>query len=158
VSRRSDDPIAARLGVYRHTDLFGGIRDASDQALQNACGGCSMNPNSKIWRAGQEIQLRGKQGQGLEFTINTGAVIVNGVVHPDGWVLPETMINVRTQDNTWGFYVASELERPYRIPSFEQLVAIIRSWTGDWAFRFRKQKQAVLNGAVNEEENDNEVD
>jgi hypothetical protein len=117
-----------------------------------------MNPNSKIWRAGQEIQLRGKQGQGLEFTINNGTVIVNGIVHPEGWVLPETMINVRTPDNTWGFYIASELERPYRIPSFEQLIAIIRSWSGDWSFRYRKQKQAVLNGAVNEEENDNEVD
>jgi len=117
-----------------------------------------MNPNSKIWRAGQEIQLRGKQGLGLEFTINTGFVIVNGVVHPEGWVLPETMISVKTPDNTWGFYVASELERRYRIPSFEHLIAIIRSWTGDWMFKFKKQREAVLSGAVNEENDENETD
>lgn len=117
-----------------------------------------MNPNSKIWKAGQEIQLRGKQGQGFQFSINTGFVIVNGVVHPDGWVLPETMINVRTPENTWSFYNAGELERPYRIPSFEHLIAIIRSWTGDWLFKFKKQREAVLNGAVNEEDNENETE
>ena len=119
-----------------------------------------MNPNSKIWRAGQEIKLGGKQGLGLEFRFNTGLAEVTGVVHPEGWVVPNKMVSVKLQtpDNTWGFYEASELERPYRIPSFEHLIAIVRSWTGDWAFRYRKQKQAVLNGAVNEEENDNEVD
>lgn len=95
-----------------------------------------------------------KQGEGHTFSINTGTIIVSGVVHPDGWVLPDKMINVKTPDNTWGFYEASELERPYRIPSLEQLVAIIRSWTGDWLFKYRKQRQAVLAGLVDEEEDE----
>ena len=82
------------------------------------------------------------------------------MVHPDGWVVPNKMVSLKLQtpDNTWGFYEASELERPYRIPSLDQLVAIVRSWTGDWAFRYRKQKQALLNGGNIEEENENEVD
>lgn len=112
----------------------------------------NLEPNSKIWRAAQEIHLRKKRGDGLEFTINTGMVIVNGVYHPGGWIIPEKMINVKTPDNTWGFYEAGELERPYRIPSFEHLVAIIRSWTGDWLFKFKKQREAVLAGTFEEED------
>ena len=112
----------------------------------------SLQPNSKIWRAGQEIHIMRKQGAGHTFSINTGTIIVSGVVHPDGWVLPEKLINVKNPDTTWGFYEASELERPYRIPSLDQLVAIIRSWTGDWLFKYRKQRQAVLAGIVDEEE------
>ena len=120
----------------------------------------NMEPNSKIWRAGQEVKLGGKQGVGFEFRFNTGLAEVTGVVHPDGWVVPNKMVTLKLQnpENTWGFYEASELERPYRIPSLEHLIAIVRSWTGDWAFRLRKQKQALLNGGDIEEENENEVD
>ena len=111
-----------------------------------------MNPNSKIWRAGQEIKLGAKVGEGLQFSIDTEFAKVTGVVHPDGRVFPNLIAMVKVPSVGWETVSANETQRPL-IGSLEQMVAIVRSWTGDW---IRRASRARI--TTQEEVTENEID
>ena len=115
-----------------------------------------MKAGDKLWVDAQMIEILKGHNLGRKFRLNTGAVEVAGDIYPDDTIVPNEL-NVKIGDARWTKLALGELERPWRYPTFRRLLAVIRSWTGDWLFRARKIEQGIdIEETINNEENDND--
>jgi hypothetical protein len=102
------------------------------------------------------IEILKGHNLGRKFRLNTGVVEVAGDIYTDDTMAPKEL-NVKVGDARWVSLPLGELERPWRFPTFRRLLAVIRSWTGDWLFRARKLEQGIdIEETINNEENDND--
>ena len=115
-----------------------------------------MKPGDKIWVDAQMIEILKGHNLGRKFRLNTGVVEVAGDIYTDDTMVPKEL-NVKIGDARWVSLPLGELERPWRYPTFRRLLAVIRSWTGDWLFRARKKEQGIdIEETINNEENEND--
>jgi hypothetical protein len=136
--------------------LFGGGVYLDCQATQDGCRGANLKPGDKIWVDAQMIEILKGHNLGRKFRLNTGVVEVAGDIYTDDTMVPKEL-NVKVGDARWTSLPLGELERPWRFPTFRRLLAVIRSWTGDWLFRARKKEQGIeIEETINNEENEND--
>ena len=115
-----------------------------------------MKAGDKLWVDAQMIEILKGHNLGRKFRLNTGAVEVAGDIYTDDTMVPKEL-NVKVGDARWVSLPLGELERPWRYPTFRRLLAVIRSWTGDWLFRARKKEQGIdIEETINNEENEND--
>lgn len=115
-----------------------------------------MKAGDKIWVDAQKIEILKGHNLGRKFRLNTGVVEVAGDIYTDDTMVPKEL-NVKVGDARWTSLPLGELERPWRYPTFRRLLAVIRSWTGDWLFRASKKEQGIdIEETINNEANEND--
>jgi hypothetical protein len=136
--------------------LHCGWRDSDQPPSQDGVGGNQLKAGDKLWVDAQMIEILKGHNLGRKFRLNTGVVEVAGDIYTDDTMVPKEL-NVKIGDARWVSLPLGELERPWRYPTFRRLLAVIRSWTGDWLFRARKKEQGIdIEETINNEENDND--
>lgn len=134
-------------------DLFGNRDVSTSQAIRR---GGLLNAGDKLWVDAQLIEILKGHNLGRKFRLNTGVLEVAGDIYPDDTIVPNEL-NVKIGDAKWVKAPIGELERPWRYPTFRRLLAVIRSWTGDWLVRARyADRGVVVEETTNNEENDND--
>jgi len=116
-----------------------------------------VKAGDKVWVDAQEIKILKGQGQGRLFTYNTGIIEVNGLIWPDDTIVPDSTVVVKVDPAVWRPLLDTEIQRPWRYPHFRRLLAVTRSWTGDWLHHARKQHRGLVDVTELETEDDNET-